>query len=220
MRIVDISLPLGPETPRYPGDPPVEVIRISEANGGDTFALSRLSLGSHTGTHIDPPAHFIAGGSTVDALPLDACIGPAFVLDVTDMRDMISVDALERVPEGVVRVLLRTGGPPLGAIGLSQETARAFVERQVRLVGIDALSIAPFATPGEVHRILLSAGIMILEGLDLTVAANGPATLVCLPLKIAGGDGAPARAVLLYDDEGVSRIQRTISCATSSPLSS
>jgi arylformamidase len=95
VRIVDISLRLGPETPCYPGDPPVEVTRISEATGGDTFALSRLSLGTHTGTHIDPPAHFVAGGDTVDAVPLDACIGPAFVVDVSDMRDMISADALE-----------------------------------------------------------------------------------------------------------------------------
>jgi arylformamidase len=104
------------------------------------------------------------------------------------------------VPEGAVRVLLRTHGQPFDAIALTSETARALVERRVRLVGIDALSIAPFAAPGEVHRILLSAGIVILEGLDLTDAATGPATLVCLSLKIAGGDGAPARAVLLYDD--------------------
>lgn len=200
MRIVDISLPLGPATPLYPGDPLVEVTPISEAKGGDSFALSRLSLGSHTGTHIDPPAHFIAGGATVDTVPLDACIGPAYVLDVTALRDAISVEALESMPEGTQRILLRTGGPPLDGIGLTTEAARALVERQVRLAGIDALSIAPLAAPGEVHRILLSAGIVILEGLDLTHAPDGPATLVCLPLKIAGGDGAPARAVLLYDE--------------------
>jgi arylformamidase len=200
VRIVDISLPLGPDLPIYPGDPPVVVDRLSEATGGDSFALSRLSLGSHSATHIDPPAHFIAGGATVDAVPLDACIGPAFVLDVTDMPDLISVAALERIPDGMKRILFCTGGPPLGGAALAPETAIALVERHVGLVGIDALSIASAAALGEVHRILLSAGIVILEGLDLTAAPNGPATLVCLPLKIAGGDGAPARAVLLYDE--------------------
>jgi arylformamidase len=200
VRIVDISLPLGPETPVYLGDPPVEIERLTKATGGDAFALSRLTFGSHTGTHVDPPAHFIAGGATVDVVRLDACIGPAFVLDVTDMPAIISVAALERIPIGVVRILFRTGGPPLDGAALEPDTAIALVERHLSLVGIDALSIAPAGAPGVVHRILLSAGIVILEGLDLTAAPNGPATLVCLPLKIAGGDGAPARAVLLYDE--------------------
>lgn len=198
--MIDISLALGPDTPIYPGDPPVVIDRLGDATGGDSFAVSRLSFGSHAGTHIDPPAHVVAGGATVDAIPLDACIGPAFVVDVTDMPKLISVAALDRIPDGIARILFRTSGPPLDGAALAPETAVALVERNVRLAGIDALSIAPATTPDEVHRILLSAGVVILEGLDLTAAPNGPATLLCLPLRIAGGDGAPARAVLLYDE--------------------
>lgn len=200
MKLVDISLPVGAATPAYPGDPPVAVERISEARGGDTYSLSRLTLGSHTGTHVDPPAHFIPGGATVDRVPLDACIGPAFVLDLPGSEPEIGPPALAALPQGTVRVLLRTCGPPLGGRTLSADAARALVERGVRLVGIDALSVAPAAFPGEVHRILLEAGVVILEGLDLTTASAGATTLLCLPLKIAGGDGAPARAVLMYEE--------------------
>jgi arylformamidase len=199
VRIVDISLPIGSTTPVYPGDPPIVIERLSETHGGDASALSRLSFGSHTGTHVDPPAHFIDGGATVDAISLDACIGSAFVLDLTDARGSIDGAAFDRVPSGTERLLLRTGGPLLGGATLTPDAARFAVERRFRLIGIDALSVAPLDAPGEVHRILLAARIVILEGLDLSAAPSGPTTLLCLPLKIAGGDGAPARAVLIYD---------------------
>jgi arylformamidase len=200
VRIVDISLPLGPDTPVYPGDPSVTIERLGEAGGAGSFALSRLSLGSHSGTHVDPPAHVIAGGATIDAIPLDACIGPVFVLDLTQESELIAAEALNRVPDNTARILLHTGGPRIGGVALSPEAAHAIVDRRVRLVGIDTLSVAPAASPREVHRILLAAGVVILEGLDLTAVPDGPATLLCLPLKISGGDGAPARAVLLYDE--------------------
>ena len=202
MRIVDISLPLGPDTPVYPGDPRVAVERLSEARGGDTYALSRLTLGSHAGTHVDPPAHFIPGAPTAERIPLDACIGPAVVLDVQGGETLIAVGEMAALPEGAERVLLRTGGPPLGGRALSLDAAQQLVRRGVRLVGIDALSIAPAGAPGDVHRTLLAAGIVILEGLDLSAPPPGPATLLCLPLKLADGDGAPARAVLIYDEGG------------------
>lgn len=199
MRILDISLPVGPTTPVYPGDPGVVIERISAAGSGDSYAVSRIALGSHTGTHVDPPAHFIPGAGTADAIPLDACIGPAFVLDVSSVDRSITAAALSSMPDGSERLLLRTGGPALGGPALTTDAARLLVNRRLRLVGIDALSVAPAEAPGEVHRILLSAGIVILEGLDLSAAPDGPATLLCLPLKVAEGDGAPARAVLLYD---------------------
>ena len=199
MRIVDISLSLGADTPVYPGDPSVTVEPLSEACGGDSYALSRLTLGSHAGTHVDPPAHFIPGGATAEQIPLDACIGPAVVLDVAG-EGLIDPDELAALPGGTERVLLRTGGPALGGRALSVAAARVLVEGGVRLVGIDALSVAPADAPGEVHHILLRAGIVILEGLDLATVSAGAATLVCLPLKLNGGDGAPARAVLVYDE--------------------
>ena len=199
MRIVDISLPLGVETPVYPGDPPVVVQHLTEARGGDRYALSRLSLGSHAGTHVDPPAHFIPGGATAEQVPLDACIGLAVVLDLSTGAGPIGPAEVTALPNGADRVLLRTGGPLLGGRALSPEAAHALVARRLSLVGIDALSIAPAATPGEVHHILLAAGIVILEGLDLSAASSGTATLLCLQLKLVGGVGAPARVVLLYD---------------------
>ena len=199
MRIVDISTSIGPDTPVYPGDPPVTVERLSEARGGDTYALSRLSLGSHAGTHMDSPAHFIPGAQTADQIPLDACIGPAVVLAVPGGNGPIVAGELAALPAEAERVLLRTGGPPLGGRALSLDAAEEVVRRGIRLLGIDALSVAPAEAPGDVHRVLLAAGVVILEGLDLTAAPDGPATLLCLPLKLTGGDGAPARAVLLYE---------------------
>ena len=199
MRIIDISLPLGTGTPVYPGDPPVRVTRLSEADGGGSYALSRLTLGTHSGTHIDPPAHLIPGGSTVDQLDLSACIGPAFVLGLSG-DGLIAPADLDAVPDGTERLLLRTGGPPIGGRALGAEAASRLVQRGLRLVGIDSLSVEPADTPGTVHHLLLGADIVILEGLELALAPTGPSTLICLPLRIAGGDGAPARALLITGD--------------------
>lgn len=195
MRIIDITLPLGPDTPVYPGDPPVEVTRLREAGAGDQYALSRLTLGSHSGTHVDPPAHFLPGGATVDALPLAPLLGPALVVDVAVGRPVLAQDLAPYLP--AERLLLRTGGMPL-----TPAAARAVVAAGVRLVGVDGLSVAPAEAPGEVHRILLEAGVVIVEGLALAAVAPGAYTLVCLPLKVQGGDGAPARAVLIADADG------------------
>lgn len=203
MRIIDISLPLGADTPVYPGDPPISVERVSEAHGGDSYALSRLTLGSHAGTHLDPPAHFIPGGATAESIDLAACIGPALVLDVAGSAGEIGVAEVAAMPQQTERVLLRTGGPALGGRALSADAARWLASAGVRLVGIDALSIAPASGPGTVHRILLAAGVVILEGLDLRDAPVGGTTLLCLPLRISGGDGAPARAVVIVDDAWV-----------------
>lgn len=200
MPIIDITRLLGPETPVYPGDPAVTLEVLSRARGGESYALSRLTLGTHAGTHVDAPAHFLPGGPTAEAIPLDACIGPATVFSVTGSAGAIEPAELASLPGGCDRVLLRTGSPLLGSRALSETAARFLVGRGVRLVGIDTLSVAEPAAPGPVHRLLLEAGIVILEGLDLTAAPDGDALLVCLPLKLAGGDGAPARAVLLLEE--------------------
>jgi arylformamidase len=203
--IIDISLPIGPETPVWPGDPPVLVEAVARVADGDPADVSRLALGTHTGTHVDPPAHFLPGTTTVDALPLDVLIGPAVVAGLP--AGPIDGAALESaaLAEGSTRVLLKTGAD---AGALTPDGARWLVERGVLLVGADTLSIEPAGDrPGvrgcppeeryPVHRILLGAGVVIVEGLDLSAVAPGPYQLVCLPLRIAGGDGAPARAVLI-----------------------
>ena len=203
--IIDISRPLSQATPVWPGDPPVIVEPVARVEDGDPAAVSRLALGTHTGTHVDPPAHFFPGEPAVDALPLDVLIGPAVVAQFDS--GPIDDTALESMalPQGSPRVLLKTGGDA-GAV--TPDGARWLVERGVRLVGADTLSIEPEThCPGvrgcppekhyPVHRILLGAGVVIVEGLDLAAVAPGPYELVCLPLRIAAGDGAPARAVLI-----------------------
>jgi arylformamidase len=201
--IIDISRPIGPDTPVWPGDPPVLVEPVARIEAGDPAAVSRLELGTHTGTHVDPPAHFLPGGVTVDALPLDVLVGPAIVADLTAAPGPVDAGRLEsqHLPEGTTRLLLKTGAAD-GAV--TADGARWLVERGVRLVGADTLSIEPAIGDYPVHRTLLGAGVVIVEGLDLSAVAAGPYQLVCLPLRITGGDGAPARAVLIAGGEATS----------------
>ncbi len=189
MRYIDITMPLGPGTPVYPGDPPVIMEPISAPDGGDRYGLSRLSLGTHAGTHVDPPAHFVPGGATVEALPLEVLIGPALVAEAAAGQP-VEAATITALPVAE-RLLLRTGGAPL-----TEGAARALVARGVRLVGVDGLSVAPDERPGPVHHILLGAGVVVVEGLALAGVTPGAYTLICLPLRLEGGDGAPVRAVL------------------------
>ena len=207
MELFDVSQGIVHAMPVWPGDPVVEVNRVMEVGAGDVANVSELRLGTHTGTHVDPPAHFFDDGTTADALPLDALIGDALVADVTGagplgQQELVATGA----GPGLARLLLKTGGwPPdveRAPIGLSAEGARWVVQRGIRLVGIDAPSIeAVDETDPEaghpVHEILLTAGVVILEGLVLSSVDPGRYELVCLPLKVVGGDGAPARAVLI-----------------------
>jgi len=189
----------------YEGDPGVEIAPRLEIARGDTANVSLLSMGSHTGTHVDAPAHFIEGGATVEALPLDSLIGPALVAEVGCER-LIGRRDLEPLPlDDQSRLLLKTRNSALWAAGdfsrdfvaLDLEGARYLTERGLRLIGIDYLSIEAFHSPGHpVHRHLLGAGVVILEGLDLGRVAPGVYELVCLPLPVRGIDGAPCRAVL------------------------
>lgn len=192
--IIDISRPIGPDTPVWPGDPPVVVEPVARVRDGDPADVSRLGLGTHTGTHVDPPAHFFPGTGTVDALALDVLIGPVVVAQFSP--GPIDGAALEAtaLPAGSARLLLKTGAD---AGTVTPDGARWLVERGVRLVGADTLSIEPETDDYPVHRTLLGAGVVIVEGLDLAAVGPGSYQLVCLPLRIVDGDGAPARAVLM-----------------------
>ncbi len=203
--VIDISLPIHARMIVYEGDPSVDITPRLEIARGDAANVSLLSMGSHTGTHVDAPAHFIEGGATVEALPLDILIGPALVAEV-GAAPHIGRGDLEPLPlDGVSRLLLKTRNSALWAkgtftrdfIALDLEGARYLVERGVRLVGIDFLSIEQFHSPGHpVHRLLLGAGMVVLEGLDLSRVEPGLFELVCLPLPVTGIDGAPCRALL------------------------
>lgn len=205
--IYDVSVPISNELPVYPGDPDIEITPDTSIASGDSANVSRLSFGSHTGTHIDAPYHMIEGGTTVDKISLDALIGPCMVCDVGE-TPAVRVDDLQALPDGVVRVLLKTRNSRLWSEDgfhtdftyLDPEAADWLVRRKVRLVGIDYLSIDHFHSGTHPsHLKLLGAGVVIVEGLNLSDVLQGIYTLACLPLRISGGDGSPCRAVLIGD---------------------
>jgi len=206
VRRIDISLPLGPTTPRFPGDPAVGSRRVRSVARGDPYDLSALRLGSHAGTHVDAPAHFFADGASVDRLDLDRLCGPAQVVRVPPGAREVGATELSDVPPGTRRILLRTANSERWArslsffpdfVGLSLVGARRLLALGVELVGIDSLSVESDPTDRfPVHRLLLGRGVPILEGLLLADVPAGSYELDCLPLRWTDGDGAPARAVL------------------------
>lgn len=189
---IDVTIPLEAGISVWPGDPPFCAQRIATMER-DGVNVTAISLSAHTGTHVDAPLHYLAGGAAVDRLPLVNLIGPAQVVRPADLGALVAP-----------RVLVRTreDGPPwwrqdASGAGLSLEQARRLVAQGVLLAGIDALSIGPEGEQGEqVHRILLGAGVVIVEGLDLRETPPGLYEMICLPLKLAGADGAPARVLL------------------------
>ena len=205
--VIDISVPLGPLTPAWPGSAGARVTMTKTMAAGHDSNVSRLDCDVHTGTHVDAPSHFLAGGATVDALPLDVLIGPAFVASLPE-APAVTPEVLSGLglPSGTSRLLLRTGNSRLWSSGptgfrtdfvaLTAEAARWLVDRHVRLIGVDYLSVQRYGDGPLTHRTLLGAGIVIVEGLDLSGVAPGPYELICLPLRLAGAEGAPARAVL------------------------
>ena len=192
--IYDISLPISDSTPVYPGDRPVRIDRASDIDRGDEFTLSEIAMSLHAGTHVDAPCHFIAGAPGVDAIPLDLLVGDAVLTNVAT-AGAITADALEQLdlPAATTRLLLRTPD----AAALSECGARWLVDAGVKLVGIDGLSIGFADQSNAVHRILLGAGVVIVESLNLADVPPGEYQLICLPLKLIGAEGAPARAILL-----------------------
>jgi arylformamidase len=174
---------------------------------GDAVNDSDLFMNVHTGTHIDAPVHHLNGKGGADSVPLEAMIGEAWVIDVSKFKH-IDVEALESAwPEKPTsRVLLKTRNSELWKRGhgefvtdyaaLTESAGEWLLARDVRLVGIDYLSIQRFSDPPTIHRVLLAAGVVVLEGLNLSGVLAGAYELFCLPLKLVDADGAPARAVL------------------------
>jgi len=203
---IDISLPLRNAMVHWPGDPPIRINRAQDMANGDSHTLSQISMGSHTGTHIDAPLHFIRKGSSIDRMPLDAAIGRARVIEIQDSE---SIKPQELSGHGIrrgERLLFKTINSSRvwqtdtfieDFVFISNEAARFLVRRGVSVIGIDYLSVGGFKRAGgEVHRTLLQAGIWIIEGLDLSLVRSGRYDLICLPLKLEQADGAPARAIL------------------------
>ena len=200
MRIHDVSVPIRPGMITYPGDPDVSLERVLSLADGAVANVSRLTLGVHTGTHVDAPVHFIEGASATEHLPVETLIGPARVV----AAETLAADELQalELPE---RLLLKTSNSELWAndefthdfVSLDGAAARVLVEGGVRLVGIDYLTIGD----EEAHRILLGAGVVVVEALDFRGVEPGKYQLVCAPLRLVNSDGAPARVLLLDTEE-------------------
>ncbi len=211
---IDITRPIVDGMATWPGDPPVRIRRAARIEDGGGFQVSTLATSVHLGTHVDAPAHVLPGGAGVEHLSLDALIGPSVVTDVFADPHVDAPALRSTVEFGAQRVLLRTRNSAIHAgeeaasmdadpqpfrtdfAALTPQAARHLVERGVRLVGIDGPSIAPWDDLEPVHRILLSAGVIVLEGILLSHVLAGRYDLVCLPLQLNGCDGAPARALL------------------------
>ena len=204
-RLYDVSVPLAAGLPAYPGNPEFELQPVKRIADGASSNVSRIVIGTHSGTHVDAPRHSFDEGSGVDAMRLDVLVGRARVLEF-DRTDGIALQDLESSGlDADERVLLKTGNSsrwnerqfyPDYAY-LAESGARYLVDRGVRLVGIDYLSIEQFKKPGApAHRALLSAGVIIIEGLNLSGVGPGIYEMYCLPLPVTGADGAPARVVL------------------------
>ena len=209
MKTYDVTLTISPDMTTWPGDPPVILERARKIEEGANANVSRLDMGVHTGTHVDAPYHFFMDGKGVDQLDLDMLTGPVLVFEFGEQVDVIDAEALNTldIPVGTQRVLFKTrnsqqwanqekGFQP-GFVGLNLDGANYLVERGIRLVGIDYLSVSPYKKSRPTHEALLSVEMVIIEGLDLSKVPTGIYQLYCLPIKLKGADGAPARVILV-----------------------
>jgi arylformamidase len=206
-RIYDISVPIRSGGLVYPGNPEIEITLQQAVAKGAGANVSFIRFGSHTGTHADAARHFFDDGQTVDRIPLERLIGPALLLGFPDeLRAVSAADLQKHDIKGHKRILLRTRNSALLSqkefvrdyTYLAPDGAQYLVDNGVELVGIDYLSIEQFHSGHhKTHRTLLERSVVIIEGLDLSVPAAGEYELICLPLRIEGCDGAPARAVLI-----------------------
>ncbi|MEA5533266.1 cyclase family protein [Crocosphaera sp. XPORK-15E] len=204
---IDVSVSVSPELPCWPGSPPVKFNRDLELEKGDIANDTSIQFSVHTGTHIDAPLHFVKGGNSVDLVSLDVLIGKVYVADLSTV-DVITMETLEglSLPTGIERLLLKTKNSQLWEnkvrefnrdfVAITADAAQWLVNQGIKLVGIDYLSIQRFYDGPETHQILLQSSVVIIEGLNLTNVSAGVYELICLPIKLEGVEGAPARVIL------------------------
>ncbi len=209
MRTYDITLTISPQMIVWPGDPSVSIERIRSITSGANSNVSQMTMSCHTGTHVDAPDHFLNNGKTVESLSIDLLVGRAYVLYLPDVSLITAATLMHAdIPPRTRRLLFKTRNSEYWSkdnnhefhtdfVGLSVDAAELLVDRNVKLVGIDYLSIAPYKMSTPVHTILLNAGVVVIEGLDLSKVSQGRYTLHCLPLKLGGAEGAPTRCILV-----------------------
>jgi arylformamidase len=210
---IDASLTLKSGMLHWPGDPPVVIERVRAIDRGDTVNLSRITMGVHSGTHVDAPVHFLNGAAGIDRVPFDPLVGQARIIAVATKQSIKEEDLAGLAVEKGERLLLRTANSirqilhgaafDEGFVYLEEDAARFLAARGIKTLGVDYLSVGGYRKNGPaVHRILLEAGIFIIEGLDLAAVMPGLYEMICLPLKILDADGAPARVILRKQSEG------------------
>jgi arylformamidase len=203
---IDVSVPVRNGMVHWPGDPAYHFQHLHDQKKGDLCTLSRVSMGVHTGTHMDAPRHFLEDAATIDEMPLDATVGPVRVIQICD-KQAIRREELMQSPIGSnERVLFKTANSDTlwtkddfdeNFVFIARDGAEYLVERGTRMVGVDYLSVGGFHEDNiETHVTLLGAGIWVIEGLNLSGVEPGLYEMICLPLKLMGAEGAPARAIL------------------------
>jgi arylformamidase len=206
-KIIDITVPLTTEMPIWPGCKGIRITPAMRMDEGDSYNASRLDFNLHTGTHVDAPRHFLQNGSTVEQLPLDVLIGPSYVAYLPDAADVTPSNLTDlNLPPGIERLLLRTRNSELWTAkttefkedftALTHEAAQWIVDKKIRLLGVDYLSVQRFADDPTTHQILLGADTIVLEGINLSNVKTGTYELICLPLRLLGTEAAPARVIL------------------------
>ena len=198
---IDVSVPIHDGMVHWPDNPPIELYAVMHLERGDICTVSALKMGLHTGTHIDGPSHFIPGGAGTDSVPLQNLIGPARVVEIKDRSAVTQAELRKHNIGHSERLLFKTQNSQRGwnsteffseFVSLAEDAASYLAELKTLVVGVDYLSVG---SP-EVHRTLFKAGVVIIEGLNLSKVSSGEYELLCLPLRILEGDGAPSRALL------------------------
>lgn len=212
MPLIDITVPLGPETPRWPGSPGFGIRTVVKDVSGFNITGSTVNMDIHCGTHLDAPLHYLSHGAPIDETDLESCIGPAFVGDFRGVRKIDAKHLEERVPPGTARLLLKTDNSErwkdssfaADFAALTTDGAQWLADERTRLIGNDYMSIQLFGGDPLTHTVLMESGVVILEGVDLSDVDPGHYDLICLPMRISGAEGAPARAVLVTREVNVS----------------
>ncbi len=211
MKIFDLSVPLRNDMPFYPGDPVPQITRIEDHARGDAWTTTHVSFCAHIGTHVDAPLHRVRDGNTVDNLDLQTLVGRAYVVDLTDVETEIHAEDLQarNIPLSAERLILKTRNAALwqsstfaeNFVALSESGAEWLVAHGIRLVAMDYLSADVFTSHDfRAHDVLLHAGVVIVEGVMTAQILEGWYTWICLPIRLQGADGAPARAILIQED--------------------
>jgi arylformamidase len=205
MKLIDVSVPLDAQLPSYPNNTPFSLEAIQRIASGGHSNVSTLHMSAHSGTHVDAPRHFFDDGAGTEALPLELLMGRTRVIDISSRTGIAAEDLDGLDLSDDIRVLFRTrnsqlwGSPDFHPeyVGVTESGAKYLVDHGIKVVGVDYLSVEQFHNPGApAHHALLGAGVIVIEGLNLRDVEPGIYEMFCLPLRIVGSDGAPARVVL------------------------